>query len=343
MKHLVIPMLLAAQAFTSMQVYAQQAKPVVPAQVLSQLPPPPPVLDPQLRKDLRASQKLDDDQRGAIVNKQKDLDGQLAPLSPEQIEHIQRNARNQERAINSSINGTPRKTQDRDIPWSVGLGSQDVHLGPGYVTTLLFFDSQGNAVPVSQTGAIVGDAEAIDVNSTGNAVVLYVKQPWRSTNMTVFLNNVPVPVQFSLTSDRGSTRPIDGQVRVRIVDANAANAIERGDMQNVNALLQLTNGAPGSSSMAVLPVLSVEKGDPSNRLNWTRVSNSMAQFRVGGDGMTYVLLKTGFKLIYPNVPNVISSLRGADGTEGYIVGGNNPRLFTVHDSNGALYRITVQR
>ena len=62
MKHLVIPMLLAAQAFTSMQVYAQQAKPVVPAQVLSQLPPPPPVLDPQLRKDLRASQKLDDDQ-----------------------------------------------------------------------------------------------------------------------------------------------------------------------------------------------------------------------------------------------------------------------------------------
>ena len=113
--------------------------------------------------------------------------------------------------------------------------------------------------------------------------------------MTVFLNNVPVPVQFSLTSDRGSTRPIDGQVRVRIVDANAANAIERGDMQNVNALLQLTNGAPGSSSMAVLPVLSVERGDPSNRLNWTRVSNSMAQFRVGGDGMTYVLLKPGFK------------------------------------------------
>ena len=310
---------------------------------MQQLPPPPPVLDQQLRRDLASSRKLDKDGRAAIVTKQKEIDKALIPMTPEQIRHTQQLAQENERLVNSSVNGPARKLIDRDLPWSIGLGSQQVHIGVGYSTTLLFFDSQGRPVPVSTTpGAIVGDKEAVEANSTGNAVVLYVAQPWRSTNLTVFLQDTPVPVQFSLTSDRATATPVDGQIRVRIVDSNSANALERGDMQNVNSLLQLTNGAPGSANMAVLPVLSVEKGDPA-RLNWTPIINNLAQFRVGPDGLTYVLLKPGFKLLYPNVPNVLSSLRGADGTEGYIVGGNNPRMFTVQDQNGALYRINVQR
>ena len=347
MKKLIVPLLLisCAASSTFAQAQMQSREDVVkrPSPSLQQLPPPPPVLDQKLRRDLAGSRKLDDDKRTTIVNKQKEINSTLAPLTPEQMLYIQKMARDNERLVNSSVNGAARKLIDRDLPWSVGLGSQQVHIGVGYSTTLLFFDSQGRPVPVSATpGAIVGDKDAVEANSTGNAVVLYVAQPWRSTNLTVFLQDVPVPVQFSLTSDRAAGTPVDGQIRVRIVDSNSANALERGDMQNVNALLQLTNGAPGSANMAVLPVLSVEKGDPA-RLNWTPIVNNLAQFRVGPDGLTYVLLKPGFKLLYPNVPNVLSSLRGADGTEGYIVGGNNPRMFTVQDQNGALYRINVQR
>lgn len=342
MKKLIVPLFISC-LFGIGPANAQDAPARRPASVLQQLPPPPPVLDQQLRKDLAASRKLDSEKRSGVVEKQKELDRALAPLTPEQMLHVQKLARDNERLVNSSVSGAPRKLVDRDLPWSVGLGSQKVHIGVGYSTTLLFFDSQGRPVPVSTTpGAIVGDKDAVEANSTGNAVVLYVAQPWRSTNLTVFLQDVPVPVQFSLTSDRAENVPVDGQIRVRIVDSNSANALERGDMQNVNSLLQLTNGAPGSANMSVLPVLSVEKGDPA-RLNWTPIVNSLAQFRVGPDGLTYVLLKPGFKLLYPNVPNVLSSLRGADGTEGYIVGGNNPRMFTVQDQNGALYRINVQR
>lgn len=348
MKKLIVPLLLVSFAASSVFAQAQPsaAAPVAPKRpppALHQLPPPPPVLDQQLRRELSATRKADPERRATIVDKQKEIDSALAPLTPEQMLHIQKIARDNERLVNSSVNGATRKLVDRDLPWSVGLGSQQVHIGVGYSTTLLFFDSQGRPVPVSTTpGAIVGDKDAVEANSTGNAVVLYVAQPWRSTNLTVFLQDVPVPVQFSLTSDRAAGTPVDGQIRVRIVDSNSANALERGDMQNVNSLLQLTNGAPGSANMSVLPVLSVEKGDPA-RLNWTPIVNSLAQFRVGPDGLTYVLLKPGFKLLYPNVPNVLSSLRGADGTEGYIVGGNNPRMFTVQDQNGALYRINVQR
>lgn len=343
MQKLIIPLFLISCAASSAFSQTQAVAPKRPAASLQQLPPPPPVLDQQLRRDLASSRKLDNDGRAAIVKKQKEIDNALIPMTPEQIRHTQKLAQDNERLVNSSVNGPARKLIDRDLPWSIGLGSQQVHIGVGYSTTLLFFDSQGRPVPVSTTpGAIVGDKDAVEANSTGNAVVLYVAQPWRSTNLTVFLQDVPVPVQFSLTSDRATTTPVDGQIRVRIVDSNSANALERGDMQNVNSLLQLTNGAPGSANMAVLPVLSVEKGDPA-RLNWTPIINNLAQFRVGPDGLTYVLLKPGFKLLYPNVPNVLSSLRGADGTEGYIVGGNNPRMFTVQDQNGALYRINVQR
>ena len=341
MKKLILPLLLLTCSMQS--AFAQTAAPAAAKDsTLQRLPPPPPILDRALQKELSDTRKVPKEQRAAIAEKQKQIDRAITPLTPEQILHTQKNAQNDERLRNSAVNGTPRPMIDRDIPWSVGLGAQKIHLGPGYTTTLLFFDAQGRPIPIAEAGSLVGDKEAIEASSMVNAVVLYVKIPWRSTNLTVFLENVPIPIQFSLTSDRKSGASLDGQVRVRIVDSSAVNTLERGDMQNVNALLQLTNGAPGTSNLAVLPVLSVEKGDPA-RLNWTPIVNSLVQFRVGPDGLTYVLLKPGYKLLYPNVPNVLSSLRGADGTEGYIVGGNNPRVFTAQDQNGALYRITVQR
>jgi len=307
----------------------------------TQLPPPPPILDQSLINELADTRRLSGPQRAAVIEEQRTINQTLRPLRPEQILQIQRDAHEQERLLNS-VDGGPRKTIDRDMPWSIGLGAQRVHLGIGYITTLLFFDAQGNPVPVSPTGAVVGDQAAVDANATGNAVVLYVKEPWRSTNLAVFLVNQPVPLQFNLTSDRNAATPIDGQIRVRIINANAISSLDRQDMQNVNTLLQLTNGVPVGLNMSVLQVVSVEKGDPS-RLNWVRIPNNIAQFRVGPDSLTYVLLRPGFNLLYPNVPNVFASLRGADGTEGYIVGGNNPRVFTVQDQQGSLYRITVQR
>lgn len=211
MKKLMIPLLLISCAVSSTFAQTQANSPNRPAISLQQLPPPPPVLDQQLRRELASSRKLDKDGRAEIVKKQKDIDKALIPMTPEQIRHTQQLAQENERLVNSSVNGPARKLIDRDLPWSIGLGSQQVHIGVGYSTTLLFFDSQGRPVPVSTTpGAIVGDKEAVEANSTGNAVVLYVAQPWRSTNLTVFLQDTPVPVQFSLTSDRATTTPPAG-------------------------------------------------------------------------------------------------------------------------------------
>lgn len=302
------------------------------------LPPPPPVLNPSFQRQLR--KPLSKEERASRVEAQKEIDKAMVPLAPEQIARTQVQALENEKQLN--FRSEPRKPRDRDVFWSVGSVGETIRMAPGYTTTILFFNAQGQPVQVADPGAIVGDEEAIEPNASGNAVVLYVKKPWRSTNLTVFLKNVPVPVQFTLSSERDPAgTDVDYQVRTRIMDGAAVN-LERKDTFNMNALLQLTNGLSGGN-LVVLPVVSVEKGDPTNKLNWSQIQNNIAQFRVGPEGYTYVILKPGFKMVYPNVPNVLAALTGADGTQGYIVAGNNPRMFTVQDANGAMYRITVQR
>lgn len=302
------------------------------------LPPPPPVLDAAFERQMRKAPTKAE--KKALVESQKEIDKALVPLTPEQIQRTKELAQQNEKMTN--WRAEPRKPRDRDVFWSVGSSGDTIRMAPGYNTTILFFNGQGQPIQVASPGAMVGDVDAIEPNVSGNAVVLTVLAPWKATNLTVFLQGVPVPVQFTLTSERdASNMDVDYQIRTRVMD-NASVNLERKDTFNMDALLKLTNGL-SAGNLVVLPVLSVEKGDPTNKLNWTAIQNNVGQFRVGPEGFTYVILKPGFSLVYPNVPNVLAALTGADRTQGYIVGGNNPRMFTVQDANGAMYRITIQR
>jgi hypothetical protein len=298
-------------------------------------PPPPPELKSEFEKKMREAPTAATEKTNISV--QKSLDAALVPMTPDQIKHTKRLAIETEKLLQGRAE--PRSPRDRDLFWSIGTGAHTLRLSPGYTTTILFFGPSGQRIEVAAPGAISGDKDAIEPNATGNAVVLTVKNPWRSTNLTVFLKDIPVPVTFTLTSEREADKAeVDYQVRVRVMDGAGAS-LERKDMQNMDSLLQLTNGLP-SGNLATLPVLSVEKGDPSKPLNWIAIPNNVAQFRVGPEGLTYAIMRPGFRMIYPSV---LAGLAGADGTQGYIIGGNNPRVFTVQDKNGAMYRITLQR
>ncbi len=339
MSRMSVKLLLPLAAFLS----TMGSSPIVYAQSGAiRLPPPPPLMDRTLQKELANTRKLDKEGRDAIIEQQKNVDRALEPLRPEQMRHIQRNAQENERILNEA-NGPARELISRDISWSMGAGAKPIHLGVGYTTTILFFDGQGKPLPVGATGAIIGDVKAISPTVAGHALVLTVNQPWKPTNATVFLQNLPVPVQLSMTSDRGAGTAIDTEVRIRVMDNHTAGqTVSQGDTQQVNLLLQMTNGAPASNALTPLTILSTEKGDPNN-LRWTRIANNVAQFRQGPDGQTYVMLRPGMKMLYPNTPNIVSSVTGADGTEGYVVSGNNPRMFTFQDQYGAMYRVSLQR
>lgn len=308
--------------------------------ILPPPPPPPPVLDKNYEKQLKASAKLSTSDKKLRAENQKQRDEILTPLTLEEIRRTKEKALEAEKITN--FRGAPNSMAPRDIPWSIGSNAPVLRMAPGYTTTVLFFDASGQPLPIAQAGAITGDQESIDANSTGNAVVLYVKKPWRSTNLTVFLTGVPVPVQMTLTSERDATNmELDYQVRVRVSN-NISGSANIKDTYNMDALMKMTNGLGGQTSLSPLPIKNIEKGDPS-QLNWVPVSGNIGEFRIGGDGLTYVLLKSGFKLLYPAGPVVLATQTGPDGSQGYIVGGNNPRVFTAQDSNGATYRITLQR
>lgn len=321
---------------TEQKVSVEQVQTVLPPP-----PPPAPVLDKNYERQLKDASKLSTSDKKLRAENQKQRDDILTPLTMEEIRRTKEKALEAEKIRN--YRGTPNPSKPRDIPWSVGSDAPTIRMAPGFTSTILFFDASGQPLPISQAGAITGDQESIDATSTGNAVVLYVKKPWSSTNLTVFLTGVPVPVQMTLSSERDATKmELDYQVRVRVNNGFNGGPAAIKDMYNMDALMKMTNGLIGQTSLSPLPIRSVEKGDPS-LLNWVPISGSIGEFRLGGDGLTYVLLKPGFKLSYPDGPVVLAHQTGPDGSQGYIVGGNNPRIFTASDNNGASYRITIQR
>ena len=173
MSRMSVKLLLPLAAFLS----TMGSSPIVYAQSGAiRLPPPPPLMDRTLQKELANTRKLDKEGRDAIIEQQKNVDRALEPLRPEQMRHIQRNAQENERILNEA-NGPARELISRDISWSMGAGAKPIHLGVGYTTTILFFDGQGKPLPVGATGAIIGDVKAISPTVAGHALVLTVNQP----------------------------------------------------------------------------------------------------------------------------------------------------------------------
>ena len=317
------------------------AKPVAQAKEVYPLtPPPPPVLDKEflrsLKKDPNPEEKRD---RAEAYQGQSE---KAFPMTQEEIALTKKKIVEQERML--TYKGAPRKPRSRDVSWSVGGDSPTVHLAAGFTTTILFFDASGQPLVLAPQGSIVGDGEAIDNTTTGNAVVLYVKKPWVASNLTAFLNGVPVPVNLTLTSelDAQNAPAVDYQIRVRVQSSGGAQSMNRKDAHNMDALIRMINGVKPGGNFQDLVILGIEKGDPS-RLSWAPVRFPVGSFHIGPEGHTYAVLRPGLRLVYPTGGSVIAEQTGADESKGYIVAGGTPRVFTAVDANGAVFRITVQR
>lgn len=305
--------------------------------VAAPLPPPPP-LDPSVLQALRKPDSKE--ARDARIEAFRERLPLIVPASPEEAAVVVEKSRALERQAMSR--SKPKAVISRDIVWSLGSPPPELHMANGYVTTLLFYDAEGSPLPLAQQGVIVGDQAAIGVGVTDNAVVLSVKQPWMGTNLAVFLKQVPVPLNFTLDgTDDPSETTVDYQVRVRVL-TGVSQPVSRNDLQNMDLLLQLVNGlALSNPGLKNLPIARVEQGYPAQSGAWTTVNANLGAVRVGPDGNTYVVLQPGLQLVAPAYQ---ATLVGADGSRGYIVPGNNPRILTVRASaSGVAYRITIQR
>lgn len=316
---------------------------VFPVVAADKLPPPPPPVDKEYLSEIRRGLHIKPEERSDRIEQ---FTGQVRsnfPVSVEEVTVLRQRAAENQKAI--TTRGVPKKAVSRDISWTIGSDAPTIYLATGFVTTLVFFGADGAPLPITEKGSVAGDEEAIDNTSVGNAIVLYVKRPWVSTNLTVFLQGVPVPVQMTLTSEleASAAKTVDYQVRVRVIGSGGAlAAANMADMQNMDSLMRMVNGLRPEGAFMPVQVATVEKGD-SSRLKWSAVRAPAGTFSTGPDGNTYAVLHPGLRLVSPSGPTILGQMKGADEANGYIISGAQSRVFTAVDGNGSVYRLTLKR
>ncbi len=236
----------------------------------------------------------------------------------------------------------PRNPRIRDITVRVGENKLNkIYMSEGMSTIVSFYDANGNPLNVNLPGAIIGDKKSISNESMENKVILSVQKPWLSTNLQVPLEGVPDFIPFTVTSEKDPSAidQVDYQIRVRLI-TGAQKVIDKKDTYDLNTLIGMVNGLK-IGKMAPINIMKSEvKMDASS--NWLNTNTTFASFHLGNDGLTYLVLDPGYKLVRNT--DILASQIGSDGSSGYIIGGNNPRIFNIiNQSNGAWYKITLSR
>lgn len=304
---------------------------------------PAPELDKPFVEKLQAATKPTQAAKDAAVTSvQTTVAPIIAPATPEEIRVTKELVRQSERIENERQ--LPLHTVTRDVYWTVGDQPPVVNLLRGFTTTLVFFGSGGQPLILNAQGIKWGDSEALNPEVYMNTVTLTVKKPWRVTNGTLFFNDFYVPMNITfLPAADDMSDTVDYQVRIHVLPKVEARELapNRPDMHDMSLLLKLISGLTSSDDkLTPLTIASVEKADINGGIRWIPIRADVAQVFLGSDNRTYVVLRPGLAL---KGADYLALQPGPDGSMGYILAGNQPRVFTAMDTVGGAYRIIVQR
>lgn len=233
-----------------------------------------------------STKNLYDDAFSGMVN-------QVLPMTPEQIAKLRALFNETQRAAVTPPGIPPRPATTSVI---VNLSPQAtppvIRLGAGYITSLVFMDSTGQAWPISAYS--IGDPTAFNIqwDKTGNTLLVQAASYYKRSNLAVMLKDLNTPVMITLLSGQDA---VDYRVDLRVPGLGP------------NAIL-VQNGLPDSGNPLLLDVLN---GVPPKGSKTLRVS--------GGDCQAWLLgnrlfLRTTLDVISPAWKSVMSSI---DGTHAY--------------------------
>lgn len=306
------------------------------------MPPPIVDVDPVFMKKLKTAANTTSEQQADAIKNVPEVVSSVLPATPEEIKLVKEKARLAEKLTNERE--VPKNTITRDVYWSVGDPAPVINMVRGFTTTLVFFGSKGEPMILNNQGMQWGDQEALNPSVYLNMVSLSVAKPWRATNGTIVFNGFYAPLNVTLlSSSDGDVDSVDYQVRIHVLAKVEATerALNRPDAQNMSLLLRLIAGIKNDSdNLTALSISSVEKADIAAGMQWVPIRADLAQVFIGADNRTYVTLRPGLKL---RGVDVLAFQKGPDGSMGYILAGNQPRVFTALDEMGGAYRIIVQR
>ena len=189
----------------------------------------------------------------------------LEPLTPEQIKKIRSELDLLDQAKVAPIKEINPISRSINVSLRSGENPFNVNVLPGWVSTLTFADSTGQAWPVHTVTN--GNPDIYDVNSSGpddhsNIITISAKQAHIPSNLAILLQGATVPLLVTLSPSPGT---IDFRIDVR-VDQLGPNATPETLIQssliptNDSTIISFLDGVvpPSAQQLTVLSHLKIE-------------------------------------------------------------------------------------
>ena len=219
----------------------------------------------------------------------------MMPLSPAQIKTLRYMFDKSQRAAATYPGTPPRPTSSSTIVnLSPGATPPVVRLRAGYVTSLVFLDSTGQAWPIAAYD--LGDPKSFNIkwNRKGNTLLVQSMTTYKSGNLAVILKGLDTPVMVTLMPGQ---KNVDYRVDLRVSGLGP------------NAKPSLT-GLPAASNPQLINFLD---GVPPKGAHALRVEGSGNQSQAWLYGK-HLYLRTTLTVLSPGW---ISSMSSPDGTHVY--------------------------
>lgn len=225
----------------------------------------------------------------------KEVLNKTFPMNPEQIRELHKEHDKSQAAIRATPNAPPQpKSSTLTVDLSPGATPPVVRLATGFVTSIVFVDTTGQAWPVADYSLGNPNGFNIKWDNKTNALFIQSTQDYLTGNMAVRLVNLETPIMISIVTGQ---RDVDYRVDVQVP----------GYGPNASAPV-LDNPLPGHASSALLSALD---GVPPVGSIELKINKEYGRAWIYNDRL---LFRTKLTLLSPAWT---SSVSGSDGTKVY--------------------------
>jgi intracellular multiplication protein IcmK len=219
---------------------------------------------------------------------------QMMPLTPDQIKTLRYLFDQSQKAAASDPGDKPPKPTSSSVIVNLSPGSAPpvIRLRAGYVTSLVFLDSTGEAWPIQAYD--LGNPKSFNIrwDQKGNTLMVQAVDTYQAGNLAVILKDHNTPVMITLMPGQ---QEVDYRVDLRIpgLGPNAAPSVTGLPDSGNSQLLSYLDGVPPAGSQELM------------------VTGGPCQAWISGDRL---FLRTRLTVLSPSW---LSTMRSPDGTNVY--------------------------
>lgn len=248
----------------------------------------------------------------------KQLTDKISPLTPEQILQLRKDQDNTQRAVATFPTTPPRPVSSTlTVDLSPGVTPPIIRLAAGFVTSVVFLDSTGQAWPIADYN--LGNPKNFNLQWDKKTNTLFIQSTtaYNSGNLAIRLATLDTPIMLSLVSGQ---REVDYRIDLQV------------NGRGPNALTPLIgDGLPSAVNFNLLSVLD---GVPPPGSTELEVCSAFGRAWISAQGK--LIFRTQLTVLSPAWAATVSS---ADGTKVYEM---SPTPLILASKNGKTIKIELK-